>query len=58
MALQNIEKGERKSYMSYKNDRKSLALLVANGRKTKPTYSEGDAIRDSLNESAACLYAK
>ncbi len=55
MPLQKVETGERKGYMSYKNDRAALAKIVAAKRKTKPTYSEGDAIRDALNDQAAAL---
>lgn len=55
MPLQKIEKGERKGYVSYKTDRASLARIIAHERKKNGTYSEGDAIRDALNEKAAAL---
>lgn len=52
MPLKNLKESFRKSYMSYKNDRVALARIVSNGRKTKSTYSEGDAIRESLLRTA------
>lgn len=55
MGLTNVEKGKRKSYTSYKNDRESLAKLLSTKRRVLPTYSESDAIRDALNQAAGLL---
>lgn len=49
------EESQRKTYVSYKNDRSALARIVSANRKRDAKYSEGDAIRDSLIEKAATL---